>query len=194
MTCCSKGVHNGVCLPPVSGCNMHTFIESPGALTFLMPRHSFSGRLGTIPWLLIPWRHLSYWLCSSHSRTLVIVFNWALVWGHITTMVSQITSLSIVCPTGYQGDIKSLHYWRFVRGIQWWLVDSSYITPVKEKAFPYHDVILEWSQRPAPYSHREMTDNTTLHFILFPTIQQANSQIAPGAGVTNAKKLLAKSF
>ena len=53
---------------------------------------------------------------------------------------------SAVCTTGCsclnQRNIKTLYYWPFVRGIQWWLMDSPDNGPVMQKVFPWHDIIM----------------------------------------------------
>ena len=54
-----------------------------------------------------------------------------------------ITDNSVVCSAVYFGlwQIKH-HYWPFVSGIYWWLVDSPHKGTVMLKVFPYHDVIM----------------------------------------------------
>ena len=74
------------------------------------------------------------------------------VWGDhyndviMSTMVSQITSLTIVYTTAYQGPDQRKHQrstsLAFVRGIYQWPVNSPHKGPVMRKMFPFDDVIM----------------------------------------------------
>ena len=61
-------------------------------------------------------------------------------------MASQITSLTIVYATIYSGTDQRKHQsfapLAFVRGIQWWPVNSLHKWPVTRKMFPFDDVIM----------------------------------------------------
>ena len=64
----------------------------------------------------------------------------------ISTMASQITSLTIVYSTIYLGADQRKHQssasMAFVRGIHWWPVNSLHKWPVTLKMFPFDDVIM----------------------------------------------------
>ena len=64
----------------------------------------------------------------------------------MSTMASQITSLTIVYSTVYSGADKRKHKssvsLAFVRGIHRWPVNSPYKGPVTQKLFPFDDVIM----------------------------------------------------
>ena len=64
----------------------------------------------------------------------------------ISTMVSQITSLTIVYSTVYSGIDQRKHQssasLTFVRGIHWWQVNSPHKGPVTRNMFPFDDVII----------------------------------------------------
>ena len=61
-------------------------------------------------------------------------------------MVSQITSLTIVCSTVYSGADQRKHQsstsLAFVRGIHQWSVNSLHKGPVMQKMFPFDDIIM----------------------------------------------------
>ena len=61
-------------------------------------------------------------------------------------MMSQITSLMIVCSTIHWGADQRKHQssasLAFVRGIHRWPVNSPHIWPVRQKMFPFDDVII----------------------------------------------------
>ena len=65
----------------------------------------------------------------------------------MTTMASQITSLTIVYSTVYSGADQRKHEssasLAFVWEIHRWLVDSHHKEPVTQKMFPLDDVIIE---------------------------------------------------
>ena len=67
----------------------------------------------------------------------------------MSTMASQITSLTIVYSTYYSGTDQRKHQipalLAFVRGINRWPVNSPHKGPVTPKIFPFHDVIMEYS-------------------------------------------------
>ena len=64
----------------------------------------------------------------------------------MSAMGSQITSLTIVYSTVYSGPDERKHQssmsLAFLRGIHWWLVNSSHKGPVKRKVVPFDDVIM----------------------------------------------------
>ena len=64
----------------------------------------------------------------------------------MTTIASQITSLTIVYSTVYSGADQRKHQssasLAFVRGIHRWPVDSPYKEPVRRKMFQFDDVIM----------------------------------------------------
>ena len=64
----------------------------------------------------------------------------------MAAMASQITSLAIVCSTGYSGadqiKYQSSASLSFVRGIHRWQVNSPHKGPVTRKMFPFDDVIM----------------------------------------------------
>ena len=79
-------------------------------------------------------------------------------WSHyndviMSMIVSQITSVSIVCSTVYSGTDRRKHQssasLAFVRGIHWWPVDSPHKGKVRRKMFPLDDVIV--LKMPVPY-------------------------------------------
>ena len=67
----------------------------------------------------------------------------------MSTIASQITSLSIVYPTVYLGADQKEHQssasLAFVRGIHQWPVNSPHKGPVTRKMFPLDDVIMKIS-------------------------------------------------
>ena len=62
----------------------------------------------------------------------------------MTTMASQITSLTIVYSTVYSGADQSSASLAFVRGIHRWTVNYPHKGPVTRKMFPFDDVIMRW--------------------------------------------------
>ena len=66
----------------------------------------------------------------------------------MSTMASQITSLTIVYSTVYSGadqrKYQSSASLAFVWGIHRWLVNSPHKGPVTRKMFPFDDVIMYW--------------------------------------------------
>ena len=75
------------------------------------------------------------WLISHHYSDVIM-----------STMVSQITSLTIVCSTVYSGTDQRKHQsstsLAFVRGIHRWPVNSPHKWPIMRKMFPFDDVIM----------------------------------------------------
>ena len=73
----------------------------------------------------------------------------------MSTMASQITSLTIVYSTVYSGIDQRKHQssasLAFVRGIYWWLVNSPHKGLVTQKMFSFDDIIM----------HRHGTDRAT---------------------------------
>ena len=79
---------------------------------------------------------------------------WRQLWGHIihyddvimSTMASQITSVSIVCSTVCPGTDQRKHQrsasLAFVWGIHWWPVNSPHKKLVTRKLSPFDDVIM----------------------------------------------------
>ena len=65
----------------------------------------------------------------------------------MSTMASQITSLTIVYSAVYSGADERIHQssasLAFVRGILWWPVNSPHKGPVTQKKFPFDDVIMD---------------------------------------------------
>ena len=65
----------------------------------------------------------------------------------MSTMASQITSLTIVYSTVYSGTDQRKHQnsasFAFVRGIHRWPVNSRHKWPVTRKMFPFDDVIMQ---------------------------------------------------
>ena len=55
---------------------------------------------------------------------------------------NNLTVCSKAC-SGCQLNIKTLHYWPFVREIHLWLVDSLHKEPVMQKTFPCHVIIMK---------------------------------------------------
>ena len=75
---------------------------------------------------------LSYWITPSST----------LQWHHMGDMAFQITgnlTIQMLVQANNKGNIKTLLYWPFVRGIHRWLVDSPHKGPVMQKTVPYHD-------------------------------------------------------
>ena len=68
----------------------------------------------------------------------------------MSTLASQITSLTIVCSNVYSGADQRKHQssapLAFVRGIHRWPVNSSHKGQVTRKMFPFDDVILMMTQ------------------------------------------------
>ena len=66
----------------------------------------------------------------------------------MSAMTSQITSLTIVCSTGYPSADQRKHLnsasLAFVRGIHRRPVNSPHKGPVTRKMFPFDDIIMEW--------------------------------------------------
>ena len=64
----------------------------------------------------------------------------------MSVMVSQITSILIVCINLYSGADQITHLssmsLAFVRGIHWWPVNSPHKGPVMQKMFPFDDIIM----------------------------------------------------
>ena len=63
----------------------------------------------------------------------------------MSTIASQITSLTIVYSTVYSGADQRKHHppsLAFVREIYWWLVNSPHNGPVTWEMFPFDDVIM----------------------------------------------------
>ena len=81
---------------------------------------------------------------ASQSRVCVVVAHYTDV--IMSTMVSQITSLTIVWSTVYSGADQRKHQssasLAFVQGIHRWPVNSPHKWPVTRKMFPFHDVIM----------------------------------------------------
>ena len=74
----------------------------------------------------------------------------------MSTMASQITSLTIVYPTVYSGVDQRKHQsyasLTFVRGIHRWPVSSPHKGPVTRKIIPFDDVILPYHDVFMPHS------------------------------------------
>ena len=85
-------------------------------------------------WYVLPWTHA--WMRYFHHYSDVI----------ISTMASQITSLTIVYSTVYSGADHRKHQssasLAFVRGIYRWPVNSSHKRPVTRKMSVFDDVIM----------------------------------------------------
>ena len=68
----------------------------------------------------------------------------------MSTMASQITSLTIVYSIVYSGPDQRKHQSNvslaFVRGIHWWLVNSPHKWPVTWKTFPFDDVTMNMAE------------------------------------------------
>ena len=81
------------------------------------------------------------------SRILMHIFHVHYIDVIMSTMASQITSLTIVYSTVYSGanqrEYQSSVSLAFVRGIHQWPVNSSHKGPVTWKMFPFDDVIME---------------------------------------------------
>ena len=60
----------------------------------------------------------------------------------MSTMVSEISSVSVVCPTAGQRKLQSSAALASVRRINRWPVDSPHKGPVMRKIFPFDDVIM----------------------------------------------------
>ena len=71
----------------------------------------------------------------------------------MSTMASQITSVSVVCSTIGSGSdqrkYQSSASLAFVRGIHRWPVNSPHKRPVRRKLFPFDDVIMIYHDAPA---------------------------------------------
>ena len=71
-------------------------------------------------------------------------WQWSLQWRHMSTMASQITSLTIVYSTVYSGTDQRKHKssasLAFVQGIHRWPVNSPHKGPVTREMFPFADV------------------------------------------------------
>ena len=82
------------------------------------------------------------WRCIKHTDA--IVPHLALPLGDVkmSAMVSQITSVSIVCSNVCSGADKKKH--QSSTPLAWWPVDSSHKGPVTSKTFPFDDVIMVW--------------------------------------------------
>ena len=86
------------------------------------------------------------------SQITIYVFVYIILLEHyddiiMSTMVSQITSLTIVYSTVYSGTDERKHQsstsLAFVRGIHWWPVNSPHNGPVTWKMFPFDDLIMK---------------------------------------------------
>ena len=102
--------------------------------------------------------NVKLWLCTH----VVIGFlgNYSLHYSDVImcAMMSQITGVASVCSAVCSGADQRKHQssasLAFMRGIQWWLVDSPLKGSVTQKMFPFDDVIME------------MKGHTYLRFIL----------------------------
>ena len=67
----------------------------------------------------------------------------------MSTMTSQITSLTIIYSTVYSGADQRKHHssasLAFVKGIYQWPVNSPHKGPVTQTMFPFDDVIIKWT-------------------------------------------------
>ena len=83
------------------------------------------------------WRRCKH--CSQYHQSFVHYSDVIM-----STMASQITSLTIVYSTVYSSANQRKHQsfasLAFVRGIHWWPVDSQHKWPVTRKMFPFDDV------------------------------------------------------
>ena len=105
-------------------------------------------------------------LLANQKRLYIIVACWQQFWGRKFTVTlqwrhnghdaSQITSLTIVCSTGYSGADQRKHQssasLAFVRGIHRCPVNSPHKGPVTRKMFPFDDVIMNANHRTDPQS------------------------------------------
>ena len=109
----------------------------------------------------------------SLCRQMVILFshNWLLHYSDVimSTMASQVTSLTIVYTTVYSGADQRKHQssasLAFVRGIHWWLVNSPHKWPVTRK-----NVSIWWR-------HHENLHLTSCHPFVREGYFKVNSQI-----------------
>ena len=107
----------------------HGVVEYVGSVSCL----DGSGVTRAFRWV---WRNvISYFLCLFHYSDIIM-----------SAIMSQITSISIVCSAFCSGEHQRKHQssapLAFVRGIHQWLVDSPHKGPVTWKMFPFDDVIL----------------------------------------------------
>ena len=83
----------------------------------------------------ISWCVFRYWWLQSHYSDVIM-----------GTMASQITSLNIVYSTIYSGADQRKHQssasLAFVRGIHQWPVNSPHKWPVRQRKFPFDDIIM----------------------------------------------------
>ena len=88
------------------------------------------------------------WQGNNSVRNTSLLSAYILLYSDIimSTMVSQITSITIVYSTGYLGADQRKHQrsksLAFLRGIHWWPVNSPCKGPVTRKMFPFDDVIM----------------------------------------------------
>ena len=84
--------------------------------------------------------------CFVHNCTIIKSCSWHYSDVITTTMVSQITSVSMVYSTVYSGvdqrKYQSSTSLALVRGIHWWPVNSQHKWPVMRKKFPSDDVFM----------------------------------------------------
>ena len=116
------------------------------------PKHGYSnGRLVGHAW--VDWtghsdyvlRHLlRCTMLQTAGKMMYTMFHYNDV--IMTAMASQITGVSIVystlCSDADQRKHQSSASLAFVRGVQWWPVNSAYKGPVTWKMFPFDDVIM----------------------------------------------------
>ena len=95
-----------------------------------------------------------------------------LLWCHISIIISQITHNLTVCLTApnRKENIKALHYWPFIRGILWWLIDSLHKGPVMLKMFPYHAVTMGHNLMLSNMIHITPTRKLTMLLQWFPVV------------------------
>ena len=96
----------------------------------------------------------SKWIWINQNRAIqaqLLVMRFKILTVHyndviMSAMVSQITSLTIVCSTVYSGADPTKHQssasLAFVRGIHRWPVNSPHKGPVTRKMFPFEKVIM----------------------------------------------------
>ena len=87
----------------------------------------------------------------------------------MSSMASQITSLTVICSTVYSGAVQRKYQspvsLAFVRGIHRWPVNSPHRGPVTRKMFPFDDVIIDGGYAMGSF------DYCDVHFCNMPLVQ-----------------------
>ena len=114
-------------------------------------------------------RHCPLWVCTFFptKHTTVLHYNDAIM----STIASQITSLTIVYSTVYSGADQRKHQssasLAFMRGSHREPVNSPHKGPVTRKMFPFDDVIMKWIFPPFEYEWDQLMYVSAWSWMLF---------------------------